>query len=168
MHVVQAHREIVVPAEALTALFRSVSREAGPDVAAHSLRQAGHAAAEQALPQLGGPEGAPGISESAFWERLASFFDRRGWGSLRFEGGRSGVGLLDAHSWADGVEGTPFTEGFLSGILSGVAGAEVQVLCLPGEGEDGTRFAFGSPATIRTLRSLIATHDDTAAALDAL
>jgi hypothetical protein len=161
----------VIPAAALVGLYSAIEAEAGSEVATRSLRSAGQTASTVALEQLAFGEAGPAqLSESAFWTRLSAFFARRGWGDLTLDTSHPGVGLLEGSGWAESGDASPYTEGLLLGILSAVVGANIDVMRLPGTGQDeaSARFAFGSEATIRSLRVRLRDTIDASAALKAL
>ena len=103
---------------------------------------------------------------------------RRGWGTLRHEQAHDAVGLLHSRDWAepppDGPTGSDascgFTTGFLSGLLSALAGGPVAVLEVScrGRGDDACTFAFGSETAIHELYGHLLDGADMAAALAAL
>jgi len=87
------------------------------------------------------------------------------------------VGVLSSTDWAEAAqaEGGPeaschFSTGFLSGILSELAGGPVAVLevgCRM-RGESSCRFAFGSEGAIHELYGKLLENPDLAGALEAL
>jgi len=158
------YREIVVPVSIFTALRRELVRESGPLATIHSLRAAGYASGEEAasaFPATSGED--PGaLPENEFWSRITTFFHRRGWGTLSRNGATDAVGLLVSEDWVesaqapeDGGQGTScsFTTGFLSGLLSQLAGGPIAVLEVTCRslGDDRCTFAFGSESAIHEL-----------------
>ena len=107
------------------------------------------------------------LTEGVFWSRLSDLMTRRGWGSVSHSAPHPGVGLIQSTDWAEAGTHSPFSEGLLSGLLSGVAGADVSVIRVP-SGSDGASFAYGAPTTIEALQVHLADRGDLAAALEAL
>lgn len=154
--------EIVVPVSVFGVLRRELVEEVGMLPAVHALHNAGYAAGTDAGRTLFDPSASDldEMSASAFWDRVASYFGKRGWGTPRHESPHRGVGLITSTDW---VEATPdaidpeascsFTTGFLSGLLSAAADGPVAVLevsCRT-RGDDACQFAFGSAAVIHDL-----------------
>jgi hypothetical protein len=167
-------REVAIPVATLAALHRVLREEAGPVVAVQCLQatgfQVGQSVADGLLAEMrtseaGGQDGpdvgppSEGVSASAFWSRLDTYVGERGWGRLQHHRLHPAVGQLASADWAEGEgadDGEPtcsFSSGFLSGILSRVAGAPVAVLetdCR-GRGDDRCAFVYGSEAVVRML-----------------
>ncbi len=174
----RAPREIAVPVSVFASLRTELEKEAGTLPTVHALHHAGYAAgAAAAASFLGNGEGDPQVlSQEAFWSRLSDFFGRRGWGTLRHERRHRAVGVLSSTDWAEAAErGGPeaschFSAGFLSGILSELAGGPVAVLevACRMRGEDTCRFAFGSEGAIHELYGRLLDDVDLDQALAAL
>ena len=171
-----APREIAVPVSVFGSLRSELAKEAGTLPTVHALHNAGYQAGTQAASALGG--GAKkGLGKDAFWTELSDFFGTRGWGTLRFEATHAAVGLLTSSDWAEAVDGGQdpeascfFSTGFLSGLLSELAGGPVAVLevgCRT-RGEDRCSFAFGSEAAIHDLYGRMLDGEDLDGALAAL
>jgi V4R domain len=155
-------REIAVPVSVFAALRAELEREAGALPTVHALHHAGYAAGAAAAAGLvgGADAGSMSLGESAFWTKLAEFFGRRGWGTLRHERPHRAVGLLSSVDWAEAADGGDdpdaschFSTGFLSGLLTEVAGGPVAVLevACRTRGDDACRFVFGSEGAIHEL-----------------
>jgi hypothetical protein len=97
-------REIAIPATAFGSLRRHLEKEAGPLPTVHALHHAGYAAGTAAAPALAAAD-AGSMAEAAFWTRLADFFGKRGWGSLRHARPHAAVGLLTSSDWAEASDG---------------------------------------------------------------
>lgn len=157
-----APREIAVPVSVFAALRAELAKEAGTLPTVHALHHAGYQAGVAAAGVVAGngSGGSTSLGESAFWARLADFFGKRGWGTLSHERPHRAVGLLSSPDWAESTEGADdpeaschFSTGFLSGLLSEIAGGPVAVLevgCRT-RGGDACRFAFGSEGAIHEL-----------------
>jgi len=174
-----APREIAVPVSMFGSLRAELEREAGTLPTVHALHHAGYASGVAAAPSLAGngesDHGA--LGQEAFWSRFSDFFDKRGWGKIRHEQRHRAVGILSSTDWAEAsaTEGGPeaschFTTGFLSGILSELAGGPVAVLevgCRM-RGEGTCQFAFGSEGAIHQLYGRLLDDADLDGALAAL
>ena len=174
-----AQREIAVPVSVFAALRAELEKEAGTLPTVHALHHAGYTAGVAAAASFARDGGAPpqSLGVDAFWSKLADFFGRRGWGTLRHEPAHPAVGVLTSADWAEaaGEEGGPeaschFSTGFLSGILSELAGAPVAVLEVGCRlrGQDECRFAFGSEGVIHQLYGRLVDGGDFEGALAAL
>jgi hypothetical protein len=170
-----APREIAIPASAFGSLRAHLEKEAGALPTVHALHHAGYAAGAAAAPALaGGDSGA--LGEAAFWTRLTDFFGKRGWGSLRHAQPHKAVGLLTSGDWAEATgEGGAdaschFSAGFLSGLLTELAGGPVAVLEVGcrSRGGDSCQFVFGSEGAIHELYGRLLESADLDAALAAL
>lgn len=174
----EAPREIALPASVFAVLRASLSREAGALPALHALHAAGYAAGEAAAAPFVGPEGdaTRALPEGEFWARITNHFARRGWGSLTHEGVHPAVGTLVSPDWveADGAEGEDascsFATGYLSGLLTVIAGGPVAVLEVTcrGRGDGACRFAFGNAEAIHELYGRLVEGDSLDAALASL
>jgi hypothetical protein len=171
-----APREIAIPASAFVSLRAHLEKEAGALPTVHALHHAGYAAGKAAAPVLSGPDGAS-MGEEAFWTKLSDFFGRRGWGSLRHARAHKAVGLLSSTDWAeasagDGSEDASchFSAGFLSGLLTELAGGPVAVLEVGcrSRGAASCQFVFGSEGAIHELYGRLLEDDNLDAALAAL
>ena len=174
-----APREIAVPVSLFRALREELAKEAGTLPAVHALHSAGYEAGTAAAPTLvkSATNGATGLGQDEFWSRVTKFFGKRGWGTLRHEPAHGAVGFLTATDWAEANdnEADPdasclFTTGFLSGLLSALAGGPVAVLEIGcrARGEKFCRFAFGSETAIHELYGQLLDGVGLAEALDAL
>lgn len=171
-----APREIAIPATAFGTLRAHLEKEAGPLPAVHALHHAGYAAGSAAAPALawGDPDA---LGEAAFWTRLAEFFGKRGWGALKHARPHAAVGLLTSPDWAEASDGDGgleaschFSAGFLSGLLTELAGGPVAVLEVGcrSRGAESCQFAFGSEGAIHELYGRLLENHDLDAALAAL
>jgi len=158
----RAPTEIVVPISVFRVLRRELEKEVGMLPAIQALHHAGFAAGQEAFGSLtesvGG--GVADVPATTFWERLGGFFQKRGWGTPIHDSPHPGLGVLAAEDWAEAVPDTidpegscSFSTGFLSGLLSGVAGEPVAVLEIAcrSRGDGECRFAFGAADVIQDL-----------------
>ena len=174
-----APREIAVPVSMFGSLRAELEKEAGTLPTVHALHHAGYAAGVVAAAALApnGEGGAGSLGQDAFWSKLSDFFGKRGWGTLRHERRHRAVGFLSSADWAEASDGRGgpeaschFSTGFLSGILSELAGGPVAVLevgCRM-RGGSACQFAFGSEGAIHELYGRLlddAVLDDALAAL---
>ncbi|MGE0159464.1 MAG: V4R domain-containing protein [Gemmatimonadales bacterium] len=168
-------REIAIPATAFGSLRAHLEKEAGPLPTVHALHHAGYAAGAAAAPALGG--GGASMGEDAFWSRLADFFSKRGWGVLRHARPHRAVGVLTSTDWAEASPGDGgsdaschFSAGFLSGLLTELAGGPVAVLEVGcrSRGGESCQFAFGSEGAIHELYGRLLEDHSLDAALAAL
>lgn len=158
-HTATAFREVAVPVSIFDALRRELSKEAGALPTIHALHAAGFAAGSAAAEAFQA-DGAGELGEEAFWSHFAAFFQRRGWGTLTHATDHPAVGFLESRDWVE-AEDVPvaddascsFSTGFLSGLLSAVAGGPVAVLevCCRARDEGSCRFAFGSESAVHEL-----------------
>jgi predicted hydrocarbon binding protein len=171
-----APREIAIPAAAFGSLRMHLEKEAGALPTVHALHHAGYAAGTAAAPALGTSDGTT-MGEAAFWSRLSEFFGKRGWGSLRHARPHRAVGVLSSSDWAEATEGgggtdasCHFSAGFLSGLLTQLAGGPVAVLEVGcrSRGGQSCQFVFGSEGAIHELYGKLLEDDDLDAALAAL
>jgi hypothetical protein len=174
-----APREIAVPVSVFGALRTQLAKEAGILPMVHALHHAGYEAGTGAAPMLVGSakSGPAALTQDVFWVKLADFFSQRGWGTLRHEAAHTAVGLLSSVDWAEAGDGEVdpdasccFSTGFLSGLLSELAGGPVAVLevgCRT-RGEDKCQFAFGSETAIHDLYGRLLDGVDLDGALAAL
>lgn len=172
-----APREIAVPVAVFGSLRAELSKEAGTLPTVHALHNAGFQAGTAAAVGLADRNASAGLAQDAFWTKISDFFSQRGWGDLRFDSGHSAIGILSSADWAeastDGADPDAscfFSTGFLSGLLSELAGGPVAVLevgCRT-RGQDRCRFAFGSEAAIHDLYGRMLDGEDLDGALAAL
>lgn len=165
-----APREIAIPVSVFGSLRAELGKEAGTLPTVHALHHAGYAAGVAAAASFAehGQSGGTALGQEAFWTRLSDFFGKRGWGTLRHDRPHPAVGILSSADWAeaaDGEEGPEaschFSAGFLSGLLSELAGGAIAVLevgCRM-RGETSCRFAFGSAGAIHELYGRLLDHD---------
>jgi hypothetical protein len=171
-------REIAIPATAFGSLRAHLEKEAGALPTVHALHHAGYAAGAAAAPALSSALGAgSALGEEAFWAKLSDFFGKRGWGSLRHARPHQAVGLLSSDDWAEAVpgDGGPdaschFSAGFLSGLLTELAGGPVAVLEVGcrSRGSETCQFVFGSEGAIHELYGRLLEDDTLDGALAAL
>jgi predicted hydrocarbon binding protein len=172
-------REIAVPVSIFGSLRAELEKEAGTLPTVHALHHAGYAAGVAAAGSFtGNGEGDPAsLGEDAFWSRLSEFFSRRGWGKIQHERPHRAVGILSSTDWAEAADpqGGPeaschFSTGFLSGILSQLAGGPVAVLEVECRmrGAGACRFAFGSEGAVHELYGRLLDDVDLDGALAAL
>jgi predicted hydrocarbon binding protein len=169
-------REIAIPATAFVSLRAHLEKEAGPLPTVHALHHAGYAAGSAAAPALGKVD-ASAMGEEAFWTRFVDFFGKRGWGALRHDRPHQAVGVLTSTDWAEASAGEGgadaschFSAGFLSGLLTELAGGPVAVLEVGcrSRGGESCQFVFGSEGSIHELYGHLLENDDLDAALAAL
>lgn len=154
-------REVALPARGLTGLRRSLREEVGPLASVHGLHAAGYAAGEDLYEAFsrGRDREVHQMASRDFWEELARFFQRKGWGALEHRTPHPGIGLLMGRDWAEAEpesESQPscaFSAGLLSHFLTLAAGGPVAVLeveCLS-RGDQACSFAFGSERAVHDL-----------------
>lgn len=172
-------REIAVPMSVFDALRSELEAAAGTLQTVRALHQAGYEAGTAAAPILHLAAGGSslGLSRDGFWSHLSGHFSKRGWGSLTHEAIHPGVGLIETRDWAEAnVEevsadaSCSFSAGYLSGLLTELAGGPIAVLevsCL-GRGDDSCDFAFGSEAAIHDLYGHLLEGADLQTALSSL
>jgi hypothetical protein len=172
-------REIALPVSVFGSLRAELGKEAGTLPTVHALHHAGYSAGVAASAAFAPNEAtdAGALGQDVFWAKLADFFAKRGWGSLKHERPHRAVGLLSSPDWAEAVDGhvdpdasCHFSAGFLSGLLSELAGGRVAVLevgCRT-RGGDACRFAFGSEGAIHELYGRLLDDGDLDGALAAL
>ena len=174
-----APREIAVPVSVFESLRIELGKEAGTLPTVHALHQAGYQAGAAAASSLDGDddEGSSAMGQEAFWAWLADFFSKRGWGTLQHLPAHAGVGILSSSDWAEASESQIdpgascfFSTGFLSGLLSELAGGPVAVLEVGCRTRGGAacQFAFGSEGTIHDLYGRLLDGADLDGALAAL
>ena len=160
----EAPKEIAVPISIFASLRQSLTAEAGALPTIHALHDAGYRAGVEAARGLAsGAEDPMGLPESAFWDRVTQFFSRRGWGTLTHTKRHEAVGELSAADWVEGDhEGDEdascsFTTGFLSGMLTTLAGGPVAVLEVScrARGERQCSFAYGNASAIHEVYGML-------------
>ena len=172
-------REIAVPTSVLVSLRLELEREAGTLEAVHALHRAGYSAGVESASAFHAESGGNAfeMSERAFWSRLQRYFSQRGWGTLSHRVAHDAVGILSSTDWAEAADGEVdpdasccFSAGFLSGLLSQLAGAPVAVLEVECRSRGGATcdFAFGSEAAIHDLYGRLLDGADLDGALAAL
>jgi hypothetical protein len=172
-------REIAVPVSVFDSLRDEIEKEAGTLQTVRALHHAGYEAGLAAATSMNHEAGGDSFSlrQPNFWSLLSGFFAKRGWGTLAHTTPHRAVGLLTSRDWA---EATPerlrpdascsFSAGFLSGLLSQLAGGPVAVLEVHcrSRGEDACRFAFGSETAVHDLYGKMLDGADLDAALASL
>lgn len=174
-----AFREVTVPVATFAHLRRAVAGEAGALAAIHALHEAGHACGVAALEPFRAWAGRDvhTLPGDLFWVRLSDFLAERGWGSLVHDAPHPGIGTLTSSDWVEALDqeegdnaSCSFSAGFLSGLMSSLAGAPVAVLevACRGRGDDVCSFAFGGPAPIHELYGKLLGGADLPSALASL
>jgi hypothetical protein len=172
-------REIAMPVSVFDSLRTELAKAAGTLETVRALHHAGYqaglASAGNVNQEAGG--NAFNLSESGFWSNLTDYFSKRGWGTLSHGAPHPGVGLLSSTDWAEASPenvtsdaSCSFSAGFLSGLLSQLAGGPIAVLevrCRT-RGDHSCGFAFGSETAIHDLYGHLLEGDDLNAALEAL
>jgi predicted hydrocarbon binding protein len=155
-------RDIAIPALSLSALRGALREEAGPLAATHALHAAGFRMGEAFYDEFAAGLRSPAgeLSEKALWRALSEFFSRRGWGSVTAEKMHPAIGALRSSDWAEAdldsqesQPSCPFTAGFLSTLLTRIAGGPIAVLEVScrSRGDEECRFVFGSETAIHLL-----------------
>jgi len=110
--------------------------------------------------------------QSTFWAHLCDFFSCRGWGKLVVDSDHPKLGFLISNDWAEAMTDEAdrnasccFSTGFISGLLSEIAGSPIAVLeakCRA-RGDTACKFAFGAEQAVRELyRQLLVEVDPNA------
>jgi len=157
-----AHQEIAVPASIFATLRRELAKEAGLLPTIHALHASGYSAGAVTAAAFRAfqDEDVLALPQDVFWTRLSTFFARRGWGTLAHVDRHEAVGLLTSTDWIEGAsrghdEGAScsFSAGFLSGLLTELAGGPVAVLEIEcrARGDAACSFAFGAAPVIHEL-----------------
>lgn len=157
-----AHREIAVPASIFASLRQELAKEAGVLPTIHALHASGYTAGIAAASafRVSPDEDVQALPQAEFWARVSAFFARRGWGTLVHEPRHQAVGILRSLDWVEGAErraeedaSCSFSTGFLSGLLTELAGGPVAVLEVTchARGDDACSFAFGAASAIHEL-----------------
>jgi hypothetical protein len=174
-----APREVAVPVAVFDALRDAIESEIGTLETVSALHHAGYAAGRFAALTLNRDSGGDALklSSAGFWTQLSNYFDKRGWGSLAHRTPHPAIGILSSTEWAEAStkadtdeSGCAVSAGFLSGLLSQLAGGAVGVLEVRcrGRGDDACEFAFGSETAIHDLYGRMLDGDDVDQALEAL
>lgn len=155
-------REIAVPVSVFESLREELEKEAGTLQTVRALHHAGYDAGLAAALSVNQEAGGDSFQLNAdgFWSTLSQFFSKRGWGTLRHRSVHPAVGILSSADWAEARPDRMrsdatcgFSAGFLSGMLSQLAGGPVAVLevdCRT-RGGHACEFAFGSETAIHDL-----------------
>lgn len=162
-------REVALPAGALALLGQALRERAGGGAEQQVLRSVGRTTGANSAQGIRGRTETrlDELSTGAFWGRVSRYLSRRGWGRLRHSAPHPGIGIVEASDWADTSDGSAFSEGLFAGLLSSVAGTDVEVMRVPSPGPV-TTFAFGAPSTLDALRLHLVDAGDLRAALEAL
>lgn len=173
-----APREVALPVSVFLTLRRELGREVGALPAIHALHAAGYASGAAAAPGLRGASGdeLASMSSDVFWARFAAHLARRGWGRLEHREAHEAVGILESSDWVEADEegdedaSCSFSAGYLSGLLTELAGGPVAVLevACRGRGDAACRFAFGSETAVHELYGELLEGADLDGALAAL
>jgi len=173
-----AYREIAVPVSIFGDLREAVVKEAGPLPAIRALHAAGYAAGVAAADELRSSPDADilALPAEAFWAQMAAFFSRRGWGTLTHEVVHEAVGTLTSSDWVEGAGAAAedascsFSTGFLSGLLTTLAGGPIAVLEVScrARGDGRCSFAFGNASAIHDLYGRLVEGADLSGALASL
>jgi hypothetical protein len=170
-------REIAVPISIFTSLRNALEKEAGALPTIHALHHAGYEAGTAAAASFAGTGDVTAMGQSTFWAKFTDFFSRRGWGTLGRSGEHSAIALLTSPDWAEASPGAgdsnsscSFSAGFLSGLLSELAGGSVAVLEVDcrARGDERCCFAFGSEVAVHDLYGHLLNGSDLDGALAAL
>lgn len=156
------HREIAVPVSLFESLRNELKAQAGTLPTIHALHHAGYHAGLTAAAAVDQEAGGTSFSlgQAAFWNHLSGYFTKRGWGRLGHSAPHAAVGMLKSSDWAearthevDPDASCSFSAGFLSGLLSQLAGAPIAVLEVTcrSRGDASCGFAFGSETAIHML-----------------
>lgn len=155
-------REVLLPAPSLTALRLALRRETGAVAATHALNAAGFAAGSALFPALRAEvrRDPSELVAEAFWDGMARFFHKRGWGRLTHQRIHPALGRISSPEWAeadaDGGDLQPscaYSSGLVAGLLSRVADAPiaaVEVACRS-QGDPECVFLFGSEKAVQLL-----------------
>jgi len=172
-------REIAVPISLFGSLRGELEKEVGMLPTVRALHHAGYHSGLVAAASVNQAAGGDsfGLAQDRFWTRLSTYFSKRGWGTLQHQSPHAGVGILTSADWAEATTddiqpdaGCSFSAGFLSGLLSQLAGGPVAVLevdCRT-RGGDSCDFAFGSETAIHDLYGHLLDGADLDSALAAL
>lgn len=172
-------REVAVPVSVFEALRSEFAQDVGTLRTVRAMHHAGYGAGVAAAAHVNREAGgdALALGTAAFWSQLSAYFEKRGWGSLAHRSPHQAVALLTSTNWAEDVADAPsresscsFSAGFLSGLLSQLAGGAIAVLEVEcrSRGDDACAFAFGSEAAIHDLYGHMLDDEDLEQALQAL
>ena len=157
-----APREVAVPISVFGSLRGELESEVGTLPTVRALHSAGYHAGLPAAMAMHNESGGDAFSlgRDDFWQKLQAYFKKRGWGTLSHRSPHAAIGLLSSGDWAEALDGDPdpdasccFSTGFLSGLLSQLAGGPVAVLEIECRTRGGSscEFAFGSEGAIHEL-----------------
>lgn len=174
-----APREIAVPVSLFDSLRDELEKEAGTLQTVRALHHAGYNAGLAAASTVNQEAGGDSFSldPDRFWAALSHFFSKRGWGTLAHRAPHRAVGILTSRDWAESrpdrvkPDATcSFSAGYLSGLLSQLAGGPVAVLEIGCRTRGGSacEFAFGSETAIHDLYGRMLDGADLDSALEAL
>jgi hypothetical protein len=174
-----APREVAVPVSVFEALRSELEKDAGTLQSVRAMHHAGYGAGLAAAAAVNREAGgdAFALSTAGFWGHLSAYFAKRGWGSLVHHAPHPAVAILSSKDWAEAAHDAPnpegacsFSAGFLSGLLSQLAGGAIAVLEVEcrSRGDDTCSFAFGSETAIHDLYGQLLEHVDLERALQAL
>jgi hypothetical protein len=172
-------REVAVPVSVFEAIRAEFEKDTGTLRTVRAMHHAGYEAGVSASEHLNREAGGDvrSLGTAAFWAQLSAYFEKRGWGSLEHRSPHAAVSLLTSTNWAEVMAGRPrpegscsFSSGFLSGLLSQLAGGAVAVLEVKcrSRGDDACSFAFGSETAIHDLYGHMLGDHDLEQALQAL
>lgn len=172
-------REIAVPAAVFDSLRSELAPEAGTLQTVRALHHAGYAAGLAAASAMDREAGGSSfaLSQKGFWSTLSHFFEKRGWGRLQHDSPHPAVGVLRSTDWAEASSDAndpdatcSFSTGYLSGLLSQLAGGPVAVLEVScrSRGDAACEFAFGSETAVHDLYGRLLDGADFDSALEAL
>jgi len=172
-------REIAVPISVFGSLRGELEEEAGVLPTVRALHRAGYQAGLAGAATVNSEAGGDSfsLSEDRFWTSLSEYFSKRGWGTLSHHPAHPGVGILKTKDWAEAEvadvkpdAGCSFSSGFLSGLLSQLAGGPIAVLEVECRmrGAEACDFAFGSETAIHDLYGKLLDGADLENALAAL
>lgn len=168
---------LMLPPATLSLVRRAIREEVGDLSATRILQNAGFAFGEllfrefvRELGVKGGSEDAEirSMDEARFWAALSRFLGQRGWGRLESERVHPGLAVVYAYDWAETAPladedqpGCHFTSGFLSHLMSQLAGQPIAVLEVEcaSAGAHRCSFLFGSEAAVHEVYGLLL--DDT-------
>jgi len=172
-------REVAVPVSVFEALRSELEKDAGTLSTVRAMHHAGYEAGLVAAAGVNREAGgdAFALSTAGFWGHLSTYFEKRGWGSLTHRAAHPAVAILSSRDWAEAAPDSPspegacsFSAGFLSGLLSQLAGGAIAVLEVEcrSRGDQACSFAFGSETAIHDLYGQMLEEADLERALQAL
>lgn len=153
-----------LPAGALLAIHRVLSRDRSPRESAELVRELGfesgeafHRAFAEWLADRGEGDDPAALPADRFWPALGEFFSALGWGRLELDRPHAGVVSLSSPAWAEADAGggarqptCHLTTGLLADLLARVAGTDLAVMeaeCRS-RGDRECRFLLGSPEAL--------------------